>query len=71
MSTLSCDRQAGTALALGTVSLDGGAARPFRLDVRDAGEPGSADTFRLRVTGAPDTGTRTLSGGNFQLHKPQ
>lgn len=69
VSALSCDPAAGTAVALGTVSVDGGAAQPFRLDVLDAGEPGSADTFRLRVTGVLDTGTQTLSGGNVQLHK--
>ena len=71
VSTLSCDPEAGTAEALGTVSVDGGAPQPFRLDVLDTGEPGSADTFRLRVTGALDTGTQTLSGGNIQLHKAQ
>ena len=69
VSTLSCDLAAGTAVALGNVSVDGGAAQPFRLDVLDAGEPGSADTFRLRVTGALDTGPQTLGGGNVQLHK--
>jgi hypothetical protein len=50
-------------------SVDAGAAQPFRLDVLDSGEPGSADRFRLRVTGALDTGTQTLSGSNVQLHK--
>ena len=69
VSTLSCDLANRTAAALGTVSVDDAAGQPFRLDVVDAGEPGSADTFRLRVSGALDTGTQTLSGGNIQLHK--
>lgn len=51
----------------------------FRARTVDNGEPGTADRFGLKLTGVspPYTGasavvvsTRTLAGGNIQLHKP-
>ena len=68
VSSLSCDTATGAVIAIGTLSIDGGAPQPFRLDVTDAGGPGNADLFRLRVTGALDNGAETLEGGNVQLH---
>ena len=68
VSSLSCVPATGAVVAIGTLSIDGGAPQPFRLDVTDAGEPGDADLFRLRVTGALDNGAQTLEGGNIQLH---
>jgi hypothetical protein len=53
----------------------------FRVQVRDAGEPGVNDTFRIQLADFPlpitepcvfcfyDTGTQFLGGGNIQLHK--
>ena len=35
----------------------------------DNGEPGRADTYRLRVSNGYDSGTQTLAkGGNIQIH---
>lgn len=50
----------------------------FRVSLTDNGEPGTSDTFGLIIdrAGTPHTGdrfyrvsTRTVSGGNIQLHK--
>ena len=52
----------------GTASVNGAGSFVFRLDVADNGEPGSTDTFRLRMSDGYDTGPKTLSGGNLQAH---
>ena len=41
--------------------------RPFVAYVQDAGEPGTADVFRLWIAGAP-LADGMLSGGNVQVH---
>jgi hypothetical protein len=38
-----------------------------RVDVTDGGEPGSADTFRIRTSDGYDSGVQTISGGNIQV----
>jgi hypothetical protein len=52
----------------GTATIDGAGSHVFRLDLVDKGEPGTADTFRLRIDDGYDTGVQTLSNGNLQAH---
>jgi hypothetical protein len=40
---------------------------PYTVDVDDCGEPGSADTFRIKTT-TYSNGPSTLIGGNIQIH---
>jgi hypothetical protein len=41
---------------------------PFTVEVDDCGEPGTADTFRIKTTTYAN-GPNTLIGGNIQIHK--
>lgn len=41
----------------------------FRIDLADNGEPGSDDTFRIRLGNGYDSGEQKLEGGNVQIHK--
>jgi hypothetical protein len=45
----------------------GGDAVTYRIDVTDNGEPGSEDTYRLRLSNGADSGERRLDGGNVQV----
>ena len=49
----------------GTAELNGEPVS-FRIDVQDHGEPGSQDTYRIRV-GGYDSGEQRLEGGNVQI----
>ena len=40
----------------------------YRIDVRDNGEPGSSDTYRIQLSNGYDSGERTLDAGNVQVH---
>jgi hypothetical protein len=46
----------------------GGLSALFRVDVVDGGEPGSADRFRIRISGGYDSGLQPLQSGNIQIH---
>jgi hypothetical protein len=60
---------AGTAASIfGTATIDGSGTFNFRIDVVDNGEPGRSDTYRIRLSNGYDSGVKTLSGGNIQLH---
>ncbi len=51
----------------GTGTADG-VSVTYRIDVRDNGEPGSADTYRIQLSNGYDSGERTLNAGNVQVH---
>ena len=36
--------------------------------LRDLGEPGTNDRYRIRLSNGYDSGDRQLSGGNVQIH---
>ncbi len=63
----------GAATLKGDASVNGASGYKFTLDVVDNGEPGSADTYRLRLTQPAnptysyDTTVDNLSGGNIQV----
>ena len=52
----------------GTATVDGSGSVDFQIDLQDLGEPGTADTYRLRLSNGYDTGVQTLVGGNVQIH---
>jgi hypothetical protein len=57
-----------SATIFGRGSLNRGPTQIYRIDVKDLGEPGRTDTYRLRI-GAYDTSERPLDkGGNIQIH---
>ena len=52
----------------GTATIDGKGSFDYQIDVTDLGEPGSSDTYRLRLSNGYDSGVQTLNGGNIQIH---
>jgi hypothetical protein len=56
---------------LGTIFAVTSDGQLARIDVKDLGEPGRNDTYRLQLGGGYDTGEQTLGhGGNIQIHHP-
>ena len=68
---VSCDSAASRARIFGEAEVNGRGTVVFRIDVRDNGEPGGSDTYRMRVNDAAgyDSGTQQLDGGNIELHR--
>jgi hypothetical protein len=64
---VTCSSDGTSASIFGTATIDGAGSFDFRIDVRDLGEPGTSDRYRLRVSGY-DSGDRQLEGGNVQIH---
>jgi hypothetical protein len=52
----------------GFATIDGEDSYEYTLDLADAGEPGRADLFRLRLSNGYDSGEQPLLGGNVQIH---
>lgn len=64
-----CSEDRRTASIFGIASIDGVGAYEFTIGVVDAGEPPLDDTYRIRIDNGYDSGTRTLTEGNIQIHK--
>jgi hypothetical protein len=64
-----CSDDGISASIFGTATIDGAGSVEYRIDVTDQGEPGSSDTYRIRLGNGYDSGEQTLSGGNVQIHK--
>jgi Tol biopolymer transport system component len=64
-----CSGDRKSAGIFGTATIDGRGSHLFRIDVKDLGEPGRADSYRIRLGNGYDSGEQTLgSGGNVQIH---
>ena len=63
-----CSSDGTSASIFGTATVDGAGSFDFRIDVRDLGEPGSADRYRIRLSNGYDSGDQQLEGGNIQIH---
>jgi hypothetical protein len=64
-----CSDDGTSASIFGTATVDGVGSVDYRIDVTDLGEPGSSDTYRIRLSDGYDSGVQTLTGGNVQIHK--
>ncbi|MCA1691374.1 MAG: hypothetical protein LC733_03905 [Actinobacteria bacterium] len=64
-----CSPDGKQASIFGTATVNGSGLFNFRIDVRDLGEPGRTDTYRIRLSNGYDSGERVLEGGNIQIHK--
>ena len=64
-----CSADGTSASIFGTATIDGAGSVDFRIDVTDLGEPGSSDTYEIRLSNGYDSGLQTLVGGNIQIHK--
>ena len=63
-----CSEDGMSASIFGTATIDGAGSVDYRIDVTDAGEPGSSDTYQIRLSDGYDSGLQTLVGGNVQVH---
>jgi hypothetical protein len=63
-----CNADETAASIFGKARIDGGGSYDFRIDVRDNGEPGRQDTYRMRLSNGYDSGEHKLRGGNVQIH---
>ena len=63
-----CNAAGTTASIFGTASINGSGTFDFRIDLKDLGESGSSDTYRIRLSNGYDSGERVLRGGNVQIH---
>jgi beta-propeller repeat-containing protein len=68
VQTVVCNASKTQASLFGTATVNGGGSFNFRIDVRDLGEPGRSDTYRIRLSNGYDSGQQTLKGGNIQIH---
>ena len=63
-----CSRDGTQASIFGTATVNGGGSFDYRIDLKDLGEPGSTDTYRIRLSNGYDSGVQVLEGGNVQIH---
>jgi hypothetical protein len=62
-----CAEDGTSASIFGTATIDGDGSVDFRVDVSDEGEPGTSDTYRIRLSTGYDSGEQVLSAGNIQI----
>jgi hypothetical protein len=66
--TVTCSADGTSASIFGTAKVNGAGSFDYRIDVRDLGEPGSSDRYRIRLSNGYDSGDQQLVGGNVQIH---
>jgi hypothetical protein len=64
---VTCSGDGTTASIFGTATIDGAGSFDYRIDVTDGGEPGTSDTYRIRLSNGYDSGEQLLAGGNVQI----
>jgi hypothetical protein len=63
-----CGSSGTEATIIGSATVNGSGSHEYEIDLKDAGEPGTADTYRILIPDIPyDSGTQTLQGGNIQI----
>jgi hypothetical protein len=68
VATDASSSDAQTASIFGTATVNGSGSVDYEIDLVDAGEPGTADTYRIVLSNGYDSGVQTLVGGNVQIH---
>jgi hypothetical protein len=63
-----CSADGTSASIFGTAKVNGAGSFDYRIDVRDLGEPGTTDRYRIRLSNGYDSGDQQLVGGNVQIH---
>ena len=69
VSAVVCGADGKQASIFGQATINNAGSYVYQIDLRDKGEPGTNDTFRIRLSNGYDSGERTLAGGNVQIHK--
>ena len=70
VQAVTCSADGTQATIFGQATVDGSGTFDFRIDVQDMGEPGTADTYRIRLSNGYDSGEQVLDRGNVQIHFP-
>jgi hypothetical protein len=69
VAAIGCSEDRTQATIIGTATVNGSGTHEFEIEVTDAGEPGTSDTYRIRIPDVMyDSGTHTLKGGDVQIH---
>ena len=56
------------ATIIGSATVNGSGSHEYEIDLKDAGEPGTSDTYRIQIPDSGyDSGTHKLEGGNIQI----
>jgi hypothetical protein len=66
---VTCSRDKTTASIFGTARVRGNGTVDYRIDLKDLGQPGRSDTYRIRLSTGYDSGAQALTGGNVKIHK--
>ena len=66
--SITCNPGRTTASIFGQATVNGAGSVGYEIDVEDKGEPGTDDTYRIRLSNGYDSGTHKLDGGNVQIH---
>jgi hypothetical protein len=70
VQAVTCSADGTSASIFGQATVDGAGTYDYRIDLEDLGEPGSSDTYRIRLSNGYDSGEQTLKRGNVQIHFP-
>jgi hypothetical protein len=63
-----CGSSGTEATIIGSATVNGSGSHEYEIDLKDADEPGTADTYRILIPDISyDSGTQTLQGGNIQI----
>jgi hypothetical protein len=69
VAAIVCGSDRTTATIIGTASVNGSGSYEYEIDVKDGGEPGTNDTYAIRIPGvAYSSGEHNLQGGNIEIH---
>jgi hypothetical protein len=69
LTATTCSGDLTTATIFGTATIDGSGTHVFRIDVTDAGSPGTNDTYGIILDTGYASGQRWLQGGNVTIHE--
>jgi len=68
VTAVTCSADGTQASIFGQATIDGSGTFDYRIDLKDLDEPGTSDTYRIRLSNGYDSGEQVLDGGNVQIH---
>jgi hypothetical protein len=68
VQAVTCSADGTSASIFGKATVDGSGTFDYRIDLKDLGEPGTSDTYRIRLSSGYDSGEKVLESGNVQIH---
>ena len=68
VQAVTCSSDGTQASIFGQATINGAGTFDYRIDLEDLGEPGTSDTYRIRLSNGYDSGEQVLESGNVQIH---